>query len=92
MDVEELVAQALKARARIDRAEAERREAAASWRHAVAALYYELGATAAARRLGITRERVHQIAREAGVGRASEGRVSAVDTVNRAGARSGGAS
>lgn len=81
IDVEELVAQALNARTRIDRAEAERREAAAAWRQAVAALYFELGATAAARRLGITRERVHQIAREAGVGRTSERRVSVGDAV-----------
>lgn len=88
MDVEELVAQALTARTRIDRAEAERREAAASWRHAVAALYYELGATAAARRLGITRERVHQIARESGVGRVSERRVPAGEGLGRARARS----
>ncbi len=81
MDVEELAAQALNARTRIDRAEAERREAAAAWRQAVAALYFELGATAAARRLGITRERVHQIAREAGVARTSERRVSVGDSV-----------
>ncbi|MDQ3932059.1 MAG: hypothetical protein M3252_04375 [Actinomycetota bacterium] len=90
MDVEVLVTQALTARTRIDRAEAERREAAAAWRQAVAALYYELGATAAARRLGITRERVHQIAREAGVGRARGRRVSVGEAASRARARGGG--
>ncbi len=80
-DVDELITEALQARTRMERAEDERHEAAASWRHLVATLYLELGASVAARRLGITRERVHQIAREAGAGRANQRRVSVGDPV-----------
>ncbi|MDQ3932991.1 MAG: hypothetical protein M3252_09170 [Actinomycetota bacterium] len=69
IDIDELVMQALDARTRMEGAEDERREAVASWRDGVATLYLELGATVVARRLGITRGRVHQIAREAGAGK-----------------------
>lgn len=80
-ELDKLVSEALDARTRMERADAERREAAASWRDAVATLYLELGATATARRLGITRERVHQIARDAGAGRSNQRRVSLRDPV-----------
>ncbi len=64
-EIEQLVAEALEARARYDEVNSVRRKAAARWRESVLALYDRLGPSEAADRLGISRERVHQIVREA---------------------------